>query len=372
MLQENALRIEADRRLPSDIIDALTTAGMPQLRAPARHGGHEVDIRTMVDVIAELARGDASTAWTVSVWCTFAWIVGFFPEEVQAEVFGSPGARVSGVLGKPGTAVPTDGGYLISGRWAFNTGATQSDWNVVIARHPLPEGKHRSFLMLAKSSDFTTIDDWHSSGLCGSGSVTSVAKDVFIPEARALPMPTVLKGQSGAQCDPDNPFYRTPLFLGVIVSVAGVPLGLARAAREAFHDRLPGRAITYTDYASQSAAPITHMQVGTAAMLLDEAEFHITSTADFLDEKSVSNPVWTLSERARVRFGISASCLRAKEAVDILTIASGASSVYRNVPIQRIDRDIRVVHQHASLHPNTAIELHGRMLCGLEPNTNNL
>jgi hypothetical protein len=62
-------------------------------------------------------------------------------------------------------------------------------------------------------------------------------------------------------------------------------------------------------------------------------------------------------------------CRLAKEAVDILAGASGGSSIYSDVPIQRIARDIQAVNLHALMHPNTNTELYGRVLCGLEPNT---
>ncbi|MEG8184180.1 hypothetical protein GZH49_37580 [Nocardia terpenica] len=166
--------------------------------------------------------------------------------------------------------------------------------------------------------------------------------------------------------------HRPPFFLSVNVTTAGVLLGLAKAAAEVFLERLPGRTIAYTDYASQQEAPITHLQVGTAAMQIGEAEFRARHAATVVDRKAVIAEPWTISERVQVRLDVSATCLRAKDAIDILATASGASSIYYDVPIQRIDRDIRAAHQHASLHPNTAIELYGRVICGLEPNTTNL
>jgi len=55
--------------------------------------------------------------------------------------------------------------------------------------------------------------------------------------------------------------------------------------------------------------------------------------------------------------------------VDIFNNASGGSSIYNDVPIQRIHRDITAVNLHALMHPDTNTELYGRVLCGLEPNT---
>jgi hypothetical protein len=37
--------------------------------------------------------------------------------------------------------------------------------------------------------------------------------------------------------------------------------------------------------------------------------------------------------------------------------------------MQRIERDIRAISMHALMHPTTNLELYGRILCGLEPNT---
>jgi len=50
-------------------------------------------------------------------------------------------------------------------------------------------------------------------------------------------------------------------------------------------------------------------------------------------------------------------------------MASGGSSNYSTVPIQRIQRDITAINLHALNLPATNLELYGRILCGLEPNT---
>ena len=39
------------------------------------------------------------------------------------------------------------------------------------------------------------------------------------------------------------------------------------------------------------------------------------------------------------------------------------------MPIQRFQRDIQTLSNHAVMNARTTIELYGRILCGLEPNT---
>jgi hypothetical protein len=59
----------------------------------------------------------------------------------------------------------------------------------------------------------------------------------------------------------------------------------------------------------------------------------------------------------------------AKRAVDIIGMASGGSSIYSDVPIQRIQRDMHALTIHALTSPDSNMELYGRQLCGLGPNT---
>ena len=59
----------------------------------------------------------------------------------------------------------------------------------------------------------------------------------------------------------------------------------------------------------------------------------------------------------------------ARSAALLLQEASGASSIHEDVPIQRIVRDVQALALHGILNPNTNLELYGRVLCGLEPNT---
>jgi len=158
----------------------------------------------------------------------------------------------------------------------------------------------------------------------------------------------------------------------IAAAASGTPLGLARAAMTNFFQRLPGRGIAYTTYARQAEAPITHVQVAEAAMKIDEAEFHASRAATLVDTKAASGDAWTLEERARVRMDAGMVARLAKEAIDILNTASGGSSIYSSVPIQRIERDIQAANLQGMMHPNTNLELYGRIRCGLSPNTVNI
>jgi alkylation response protein AidB-like acyl-CoA dehydrogenase len=287
---------------------------------------------------------------------------------VQDRIFADPSERVSGILSPSAVLNRTDGGYVVNGRWTFNTGAQQAAWDMNAAVVAEADGSFTPVMVAVPIADLAIVDDWHTSGLRGTGSVTTLADGVFVPADQVLPMMPILNGAPHAsRANADSPVFNAP-FMPTAVTVAGSPaIGLAKAARDAFFERLPGRKITYTAYEDQSQAPITHLRVAEAETLIFEAETHAARMAAMLDGQA--GQAWTLDDRARVRLHLGAVCRRSKEAVDLLANVSGGSSTYTGVPIQRIQRDIQLVNLHAILHPDTNLELYGRVMCGLEPNT---
>ncbi|MEU5945761.1 acyl-CoA dehydrogenase family protein [Micromonospora sp. NPDC047465] len=360
---------EENRRVHDEAVAALADAGIFRLRTPTRYGGYECDTRTLVDVAATLARGDGSTAWTASVYWIPTWMASHFPDHVQDQVFASPDARICGTLSPSAMAAPAEGGIVVNGKWGFITGALHSRWQVVIAVLIAPEAEPMPVIALVPTADLHIVDDWHTSGLKGTGSVSTVAQDVFVPQDRFLPLGAVLQGQGASQANAASGIYQVPLLPVASASSVGVALGLAKSAMDVFTQRLADRKITYTDYASQREAPITHLQLAEAAMLIDEAEFHAHRLAGTVDRKAAERAEWTMPERVLARADMGAAVRRSQEAVEVLANASGGSSIYLDNPMQRIRRDIQALSMHALMHPDTNAELYGRLLSGLGPNT---
>ena len=136
---------------------------------------------------------------------------------------------------------------------------------------------------------------------------------------------------------------------------------------EAFHEWLPGRGITYTNYTNKAEAAVTHLQIAEATLKLDSTDAHIRRACALLDD--APDAKMSVLDRIKARAHISYATGLAREVVDILFYASGASAIQSHVPIQRFQRDIQALANHAIMHPQTTIELYGRVLCGLEPNT---
>jgi alkylation response protein AidB-like acyl-CoA dehydrogenase len=356
-------------RLADEVVEAMTRAGIFRMQLPARYGGYECDTRTTAEVGIELGRGDGSAAFCVAAWWVSTWAVSHFPDEVQDEIFSDPDVRICGTFVPSGAGVPIDGGIVVSGQWPFNSGAWHSRWKMLATMIPTPDGGGlEPATAVVPMSDLTLADDWEVAGLRGAGSVTAIARDLFIPAARYQRLSDVMAQEFGRSSSLGSPIYRGPV-VGTLSAVnTGKMVGLAKAAAEAFLERLD-RPIAHTSYARQRDAPVIHLQDAEASMLIDEAESHARELAGLVDGRNNANEQLTLRERAYCRVVVGRVAQLCLQAVNILTLLSGASSTYQAMPIQRIQRDIQAMNVHALNQPSKNLELYGRILCGLEPNS---
>jgi alkylation response protein AidB-like acyl-CoA dehydrogenase len=365
-LRESSAAAEAARRLPPEIFEALAAADVFRMTAPKRFGGFEADFITQCEVLAEVARGSPSASWVSTILSAMSWLVSGFPDETQEEIFDTRDPRVTGVFSPTGKAVRKGGGYVVSGRWGYNTGGHGGNWtvvNAVLVENGVAGMPH---CCLVRANELERLDDWHASGMAATGSSTVVARDIFVPAHRVLPLPELVEGRYPRRHNSSNPYFNYPLAAVLAANAAGTPVGIARGALELFKERLPGRTITYTTYATKVEAPVTHLQVGEAALAIDSSDAHMRLACSLLDEASGAP---SQLDRVKIRAHVGAATRYAREAVDGLFYASGASVIQANVPMQSFQRDMQALANHAIMHPQTNVELYGRVLCGLEPNT---
>jgi alkylation response protein AidB-like acyl-CoA dehydrogenase len=369
VLRANAQWGDQHRRLADESVEAMISAGVLRMLVPTYYGGYESDQQTVVDVGIQLGRGDGSPAFCATAWWAQCWAVAHFPDSVQDEIFADPDVRICGTLVPNGKGEMTKDGVVVSGEWGFNSGAWHSQWKVLSTLAPNAAGEIEPIAAVVPMSDLEIVDDWDVAGLRGTGSVTLVAREVFIPRERFQWLSEVARQEYGSERNADSPCYRGPI-VGVLSNInTGKQVGLAQAAREAFLERIYGRTIQHTNYKTQAEWPITHVQVAEADLKIDEAEYHARRLAALVDHKNFSNEPYTMRERAYCRVAVGRVSQLCHEAINIYNMASGAGGIYSSMPIQRMQRDIQAISLHALNMPIKNIELYGRVLCGLEPNT---
>lgn len=369
LIREHAPRTERERRVTPEVVAALTEAGVYRMNVPRRYGGYQSGLRTQVDALAEISGGCGSTGFMALIQAGCAFIASLFPDEAQDEIFTSPDVRISGTLIPDATAVPADGGFVVNGTSPFATGSPYADWHLLTARVESGDGPPDVLWTAVPMAELELLDDWDVSGLAGSGSNSVVARDVFVPAHRVLPVGPLLGGVFPSKANADDPFYRMPVLLLFCAWTAPNALGLARTALTEFTERIHRRGITYTFHERQNEAAVTHLQAAEAAMKISCAELLTAEFVARIEAGAASGEPFSEEQRARIRAQSGYVTRLCKEAVDLIGSASGASSLNRKVPIQRAVRDLHALSLHSFVNPATNLELYGRVLSGLDAGT---
>ena len=365
LLRAKAADTERERRLPDEILTAMDKAQLFRLRAPKRFGGFEGDLRAYMDVVTELGRGCGSTAWIGFISIATAWIAALFPDEAQRDVFeGNPDARFMGVLAMKEPARPASGGYVISGKWPYASNCLHAHWAVLAV--PLPSGGAIApGIVLAPMRDLTIEDTWHVVGMRGTGSHTVIAKEIFVPEHRVLPVEVLAKGQTPRTAGGEF-VYRESFMPTAIIAIAGPVLGLAQAALELTLERINGgsKPIAYSFYDDLKKAPSMQLMLAEASTLVETAKLHVRRWCDDIADTARAGEELSYVKRAQMRMDLGYVMRCCREAVDLLLSVQGASAFAESNPIQRVWRDLEMASRHGLIAGEIPREIYGRALVG--------
>jgi 3-hydroxy-9,10-secoandrosta-1,3,5(10)-triene-9,17-dione monooxygenase len=373
VLERNAAKGEEDRRIADESIDALVEAGLFKITVPRRFGGHEVDIRTKLEVSAAVAEGDGATGWVLALINVCHWLVGLYRDQAQQDIFGAdPDARVCGVLAPSVETRREDGGLVVSGRWPWASGSLHATWGLVgVLDRDAAGAITEHALALIPMTDLAVEDTWFVAGMKGTGSNTLVADEVLVPDHRLLSVPKAIENEYPTE-HADEPLYRSSFIPVLALILVGPQLGLARAARDLVIAKAPSRAISYTSFERQTDSVAFQVEVARAAMMVDTAHLHAFRAAGEIDAAARRGEKLDYVTRARVRADTGYTAETVRGAIDRLVSAHGASSFADSSPMQRIWRDANTAGRHAVVSPTVSLEVYGKALLGVDNDVTDL
>jgi alkylation response protein AidB-like acyl-CoA dehydrogenase len=366
LIRSYADQTDADRELPKPLFHALADAGFYRMCVPRAVGGLEVDFPTYVQVLEELGKGDASTAWTVSQGANWATYSARMPPAAAREIWtDTPRSVVSNSPEPTAKAVVVPGGFRVTGRQGFSTGCKHASW--VAAHAQVIEngvvrqlnGRPETRFCLVPIAQIELIDTWHTKGMRGTGTHTFEVKDVFVPEERTVfprTAPVVSPG----------PRYKIPITLGFAAGDGMVALGLARNCLEAFFE-VAGSKAPRNMTGLLREQPITQFAVGQAEAALRSGRAYLLSAAHEIWQSAISTdaPAASLESRINLRLAATHAIRLAAQVVDGLHPLCGATVVFDGHLIQRLFHDMHVITQHGQARFQN-YEIVGKHCVGLE------
>ena len=348
---ELAPETERERRLPDELVARLRASGLMLAGAPSEVGGLELAPGVLLRCAEEVARGDASAGWCVSIAATSSLLAAYLPVESRSELFDDPQRIAAGVWAPRGKAKPVDDGVVVSGRWPYCSGITHSEFffaGGIVEDNPVPR------VIAMPRDELEIVDTWHTLGLRGTGSHDTVADELFVPGARVF---SLLDGPAL-----DRPLYRFPVFGYFALSIGAAALGNARGTIEDFA-ALATHKVGHGSTRTLAQRSATHAAVAEAESSLRAARALYYQAIDSAwqaaqDEEPVPVPV-----RNDLRLAATHAVRTSADVVRAMYDLGGGTAIFDDSPLQRRFRDAHTATAHFQVNAASR-EVPGRILLG--------
>jgi alkylation response protein AidB-like acyl-CoA dehydrogenase len=341
--------IDSGRRLPEHLVALLRDSGLLRAGAPMEVAGLELPPGVALLCAEELARGDASTGWCVSIAITSSLLAAYLPASGRDELFGDGRGVAAGVWAPRGKGRSVDGGVVVSGRWAFCSGISHADVmfaGCLIDDRPVPA------VVALRKEDLEVVDTWHTLGLRGTGSHDTVADEVFVPANRVL---SLLDGPIL-----DRPLYRFPVFGFFALSIAAAALGNARGAIDDLVELAGGKkGLGSTRTLAERSTTQTAVATAEAALSAARALYYDAIDAGW--RASQDGGGVPVGVRNRLRLAATHGVRTSADVVRAMYDLAGGSAIYDHAPLQRRFRDAYTATAHFQVN-EASRELPGRIL----------
>jgi indole-3-acetate monooxygenase len=345
---------EARGALTDDVVEALHDTGLWAMWVPRSLGGSELEPVPSLEVVEQLSYADASTGWVLMAGALATGTDNaYLGDEAVEELFAGERLLVHvGAGTQPGRAVPTDGGYLLSGEWRFASGIRHAE---IIHTGSLVTDTGQARICVFPIERATLIDNWDVLGLRATASIDYTTDSLFVPEAYTYPATTEKPLRGGA-------LYTLGIInLGMICHCAWA-LGVGRRMLDELLKLIDARG-------------------GRAGGLHDNQAFHgeyAMAEAKLRAARALVYEIWheaqetlrrgdtlTLQQNTLTRLALQLTTWTAEE-VSMFVYTAAGSTALRSGVIQRFFRDMHAGTQHFTSAP-PARQACGRMLAGIAP-----
>lgn len=328
--------------LPPRIMAALRQAGVFRIAFPTSMGGPEMSLADQVRLIATLSEANPSVAWNVMILADSGYFAGRLNPAAARTIWPDLDMATSAVRNPAGRAERVDGGYRLTGRFAFVSGIHNAD------RVSLPcylydgdevalgvDGQPELHVAFPSIKDVVVHDSWDTIGLRGTGSNQISIENAFVADGHVIP-------------NSDAPmFSAAPLSRYVnlmYVNQLGVILGATRALILAVQKRIaskftPDRQPLKNHYR-------TRIEVPRAWGLYQAACSYVYETAAAADAKIFADEPLPQELLAQVVAMSVIAPQLCREAVDGALDIVATDQIFRSTGIDKLYSDLRVAMTH--------------------------
>jgi 3-hydroxy-9,10-secoandrosta-1,3,5(10)-triene-9,17-dione monooxygenase len=367
LLRDRAVAAEEARRLPDESVKELKETGVVRLLQPKRFGGLEADPKLFYESLLSVAGACGSTGWVTGVVGVHPWQIALFPDKVQHEVWDEdPDTWASSSYMPGGRMIPTEGGYVLNGRWSFSSGCDHCQWVILGVMLDRGEGSPpEMWNVLIPRSDYRIEDVWHVMGLCGTGSNDIIVEDLFVPEHRTLNLVKMFNWESPGLEVNKSPLYKMPFGTMFANAITGAIIGMAEGIL--VENLAYTKARVSKSWGKATDDPYTVSALGRAASEVDACRTQLLRNIGDMYETALRNEPITLDARSRARRDQVQGTARAIAAIDEIFDRSGAGTISLSNPIQRLWRDAHAGRHHTVNSVDRSLHSYGMTVMEFPP-----
>src|ERR1700716_3146861 len=344
LITREADEIERTRRLTEPVVSALVENGLYRVLLPQSFGGTEAPPEIFMQMLEEVAKADASTAWCLGQCSVCAMTAAYLDPDAANQIFNAPpGILAWGAIAHEAHAVP--GGYRANARWDFASGSRQASWlgahvQIVEAdgtRRLKPNGAPEVRTILFPLASATMYDVWDVIGLNGTGTDSYSVDNLFIPEkfTALRDDPTALREK--------GPLYRLTTNMVFGMGFAATSLGVARATLDAAIELARGKTPQGLKWMRENNA--VQGTIGRTEASLRAARAYLYATAAEVWRDLVRGDPITEEHRIALRIAATWTIHQSAAVVDTAYHMAGATAVFAANKFERRFRDMHAIAQ---------------------------
>lgn len=362
-IRERSAEIERLRRLPDDLVRDLRASGAFGMPMPAARGGPEVPLPDQLRLVELVSHADPAVGWCLMIGSDAGFYSAMLDDDAGKHLWPELDMITAGWLMPAGRATRVDGGFSLSGRWAFGSCCLHADVIVggflTFDEHGAMEtdesGMPVTRVGAAPASSWTILDTWYTTGLAGSGSNDYECTELFVPEAHTFSL--------GRPPKRPEPLYRMPG--AFFANIHGVPLGLARRALDEARAIIDGK-VLLPQFVAMRDVPRVRDAVGEAEILFRSTRAYAYEAIESVWASLVADRPLTQEQRADLTLS-RVQCFRAaREITQRMVTVVGTQAIYATSPLDRLLRDAVTMGQHVVGGPMIGEAAVG-LLFGVEP-----
>jgi alkylation response protein AidB-like acyl-CoA dehydrogenase len=365
LIASEADAIERNRRLTEPVVSALIENGLYRALLPQSVGGAEAPPEVFMQMLEEIAKADASTAWCLGQCNVCAMTSAYLDADTAREVFAAPNSILAwGAIAHAVQVVP--GGFRITARWDFASGSRQANWlgahvQVLEAdgtKRLKPNGVPEIRTIVFPATDATMYEVWDVIGLSGTGTDSYSVDNLFIPEKFSA-----LRDDVSALREQGS-LYKFTTYTMFGLGFSALSLGLARATLDAAIDLARGKASVGQKAMRENNA--VQGLIGRTEGNWRAARAYIYGTAAEIWTEVKRTGVLTEEHRLALRLASTWTIHQATAVVDAAYHMAGATAVFRSNKFERRFRDMHAIAQQIQAR-DTHYEDAGRAILSGSP-----